>query len=236
MCNMTATPGDCEHPECRACLASPSIQLSPDMLQYFSLSIIETTQLLRQIVENNHKIPHLISTILMHLDHIPGTEVGNRSVVLPLRVLHGLIVHPEAYQFAYTLHLESDFPTNVYKGSAFELILRLLGGDQQPSSSLVGSRYRALLYTDELELKPIRANILGKMALGGTTEAVCGSDASVRFPSLVINEISSHYANNALSLVIVCLGNAAIRPYIQSNMAVKCRRPRRTMKGKKRSV
>ena len=227
MCNMTATQGECEHPECQGQLAPCSIQLSPAMLQYFTLSILETTELLRQIVQNNYKIPTLLTSLVQTFDQIPPATASKHTLILPARVLHELIVHPEAYKFACSLHLESTFPVDVCKGLGFEVILRLLGKDRKPFAGMVGSKYRALLYENQCEMKPILSTLMGKRALTGTTEAVCGSDASVRFPSLIINEISSHYSDNALSLVIVCLGSTDIRPYVKNQVKVKARRTRR---------
>lgn len=227
MCNMTATQGECEHPECQSQLASSNIHLSPAMLQYFTLSILETTALLRQIVQNNYKIPTLLTSIVETFEQIPPTTAHKHTVILPFRVLHELIVHPEAYKFAYGLNLESSFPAEVCKGLGFEVILRLLGRDRKPFAGMVGSKYRALLYSNEYEMKPLEVNLMGRRTLTGTTEAVCGSDSSVRFPSLIINEVSSHYRDNALSLVIVCLGSTEIRPYVRRQVQVKSRRTRR---------
>ena len=226
MCNTTATSGKCGHPECQLYLAQPSMCLSPAMLHYFTFSVMETTALLRQIVQNNCKIPSLISTIVQTLEEVPSPIARKSTVILPVRVLHDMIVHPQAYQFAYMLELDTPFPTDLCKGREFEVILRLLGEDHLPFAGMVGSKYRALLYTNEPEMRPQELSIMGQKALKGTTEAVCGTDASVRFPNLIINELSSHYCGNGLALAVVCLNSTQIKPYVQKQVNVRANRQR----------
>lgn len=46
-------------------------------------------------------------------------------------------------------------------------------------------------------------NIAGKKVLRGTIEVEMCEDGLIEFPNVVINEVSSHYANDGFYLVVV---------------------------------
>ena len=227
MCNMPANLGVCPHPEC-PCRAS--LSLSPDVVHLLANSLQETTQLLRQIVENNGKVQGLVSCLAAQPQPVTTCTSSACRSVLPVSLLNELVTHHDGFTFDYELKLESEFPERVSKGVPFEVEFRVVDTDGKPSPSLVGSKYRSFLYTSAGQLKPLRCSLSGKRILTGTTDAVCGSDATVRFSALVVNEVSSHYSETDLALVVVCLGSIRIRPFIHSPVSVKSRQPAKLRK------
>ena len=221
MCFNNSTPSYCNHPECRSTLTTPIAQLSPATLQILSSSTQETGRYLQELVQNNLKIPGLLSRFLTSLDQIPEPTVGKKADELPQGVTNDLVLNPDSHYFLHTLDLLSDFPGEIVKNEGFRLRLCVRRRDGRLATGLRGLKFRVMLYTNDSH--PLKVSIAGRRAMRGTLDAVCGDNAEVDFSNILVSEVSSHYLDNVLSLVVVCLSSSFIRPYVKSQITIKSR-------------
>lgn len=80
-------------------------------------------------------------------------------------------------------------------------------------------------------------NLTGKSIVRGTTEVEMDENGEINFANVVINEVSSHYTNNAFNLVIANVTSDKIMPLIIPSLFVKARKSKsRTYRRKRRTI
>lgn len=79
------------------------------------------------------------------------------------------------------------------------------------------------LYTSDSPPRQLSLNISGKKVLRGTLVAAANEDGSWAFDRIVINEVSSHYLDDELTLVIGSR-DKSVKPLVFKHLTVKSRR------------
>lgn len=111
----------------------------------------------------------------------------------------------------------------VFKERGFCLRFQVLGSDGSARRTS-GIRFKVSLYSQETPPKRILQNIAGKKILRGTVEAESDSEGGVQFANVVVNEVSSHYINDAFYLVVMP-ASPDIQPFTLTPFSVRARKP-----------
>ncbi|CAG9323833.1 unnamed protein product [Blepharisma stoltei] len=126
--------------------------------------------------------------------------------------------------FVHFIQLADALPSVIYKEKGFEL--RVFVADKNDIQIQIPNtqKFKVLLFSSENPPKLLKLNISGKKIIRGTTESVMYSDGFVYFSNVVINEVTSHYTNDAFYLVIMALNSTSIKPLVIGNVSVKARK------------
>mmetsp|Transcript_25378 Transcript_25378/g.24994 ORF Transcript_25378/g.24994 Transcript_25378/m.24994 type:complete len:137 (+) Transcript_25378:306-716(+) len=127
--------------------------------------------------------------------------------------------------FQYSIQLENQLSSNIYKERGFSLTLSVRNKDGQRISISESQKFKVLVFSMDNPPKLLQLNISGKKILRGTTEASMQEDSTVTFSNVVINEVTSHYVNDSFYLVVVCENSNEVKPLAISNVCVKARKP-----------
>jgi hypothetical protein len=82
--------------------------------------------------------------------------------------------------------------------------------------------FKVLLFTTESPPKLLKLNTSGDKIMRGNIEVL--SNSIVHFPKIVIKEVTSHFRNGYLFLVIAPVDDLNIQPLILSNFVIKARK------------
>lgn len=120
-------------------------------------------------------------------------------------------------QYDHELKLHSELTNPAYKDRAFSLDLEL--STEAPE----GCEFKVLLFTTESPPKLIEKNTGGDKVMKGHTDCEI-QGRRVTFPKLVIKEVTSHYRNGCVFLVVVCASGLSVKPLIIEKFVVKARK------------
>lgn len=131
---------------------------------------------------------------------------------------------------AYTLKLalEGDIATQVLKERGFVLKGTVRDSENRLAVQSVGMVLRLELYTQDDQTHALVHNIAGRLYTGkkimrGSVTACVQADACFAFPNVVINEVSSHYIDDAFSLVISA-DQFNVKPLVIRKIVVRARK------------
>lgn len=126
--------------------------------------------------------------------------------------------------FALTLHLDGLFPSRIYKERGFQLkfFVKTLEGEMGKLQD--SNVFRIILATTDDNPVILFSNISGKKILRGSVDGRPNEDGFIEFKNIVVNEVSSHYTNGCFSLIIMCLDNPDIKPFVREKIFVRARK------------
>lgn len=217
MCLLTTSPAPCDHAECKSpacCLAPQAHFPEPTASSALLMGMTQLTQLLQSMVGQSAATQTYLDTIAAHLTS-PAYHKGFSSDVE--------FRYPDERNYRAKLVVVGDGVGQVFKERGFSLMLQILGNDGCPRRT-AGQRFKVCLYSQDNPPKRILQNIAGKKILRGTIEAESDSEGVVKFNNIVVNEVSSHYMNDAFYLVAVP-ASPDIKPYTLESFSVRARKP-----------
>ena len=190
----------CDHPLCRqahAEAALPSLRLAP---------LVEMqTSLLRQIAGQGNAMSALLARL--------GNSLGlNRTQTER---------EEESPQFLL-------WPSNTPKSPlvrevAFSITGLVTNQEGHTSPQASGLVLVIELHTSDSPPRQLSLNVSGKKVLRGTIAATVNEDGSWGFARIVVNEVSSHYTDDELTLVIGSQ-DKRVKPLVFRHLTVKSRR------------
>lgn len=124
--------------------------------------------------------------------------------------------------FPYKLELTSELPSPAYKERAFSLSAMIVDKDGAQVTMPKQTIFKVLLFTTESPPKLLKLNTSGDKIMRGNIEVL--SNSIVHFPKIVIKEVTSHFRNGCLFLVIAPVDDLNIQPLIVSNFVIKARK------------
>lgn len=119
--------------------------------------------------------------------------------------------------YDHELKLRSEVANPAYKDRAFSLELELT---TEPPE---GCEFKVLLFTTENPPKLIEKNTGGDKVMKGYTDCEVHGCRLV-FPKLVVKEVTSHYRNGCVFLVVVCSSGLSVKPLVIEKFVVKARK------------
>lgn len=128
-----------------------------------------------------------------------------------------LLALSEQNHYDHELKLRGEVANPAYKDRAFGLDLELT---TEPPE---GCEFKVLLFTTENPPKLIEKNTGGDKVMKGYTDCEV-QGCRVLFPKLVVKEVTSHYRNGCVFLVVVCSSGLSVKPLVIEKFVVKARK------------
>jgi hypothetical protein len=139
-------------------------------------------------------------------------------------LLMSLLVSPRSRPL-YELELAEPLVTPFCKGKYFELKVRLKSPEVHPNTVL-----EVLLYTSDVPPRKIVHNMTGRQMLRGVQQTTLayteGSDVSLATFKIQLNEVTSHFCNGWIFLVVQPIASSTrgdIRPMVLDNIVIKAK-------------
>ncbi|OMJ93373.1 hypothetical protein SteCoe_3611 [Stentor coeruleus] len=132
------------------------------------------------------------------------------------------IFSDEDYQ--YSICLIEDLPQVILKEKGFQISISLIDMNLKRLQIPFHFKFQIELYTMENPPKLLEHNIHGKKILRGTLTSFTVDNWKVLFNNIVINEVSSHYPNDSLRIVVQHIGSHLIKPLVINNVSVRARK------------
>ncbi|OMJ77140.1 hypothetical protein SteCoe_23322 [Stentor coeruleus] len=217
----------CSHPECTG-LNLHYIQLHPSCNSSFIQNICQMlytqNQQLLKIAENNKSLSENIEVLVDKAKKVFKNQEEPSEINLPLSDNGSLqkIFTEEDYQ--YTISLIEDLPSIILKEKGFQITIGLFDTSLKRLQIPFHFKFQIELYTMENPPKLLEHNIHGKKILRGTLISFTVDNWKVVFNNIVINEVSSHYPNDSLKIVVQHVGSHLIRPLVINNVSVRARK------------
>ena len=232
MCLIAHPLEPCSHYEClyfyQSVSGASDVSLSPETLGFVSKSLSHQTALLFQLSATNDEVLGLIQSITaaIRCTQASSSYAAKADFVLPEETnLDTLLSDMHQQRHAYSLQLTHGWPAQVSKERGFALCFRLVDAAFCAAALPEETRFRLALFTAEPTPKRLTKNISGRNVLRGSTEAILAQDGELSFPNIVVNEVSSHYFNETLRLVVYCCSpSVGVRPFVLENFQVRARR------------
>lgn len=215
MCLLTTSPAPCDHVECKTpgCCLTPLPHFpQPTASSALFMGLMQLNQLLLGMASQSTKAQTYLEAIATHLTTYRKGSICDME-----------FRYPDDRSYRGRLSLIGDEIKQVFKERGFPLALQILGSDGSPRKTS-GLRCKVCLYSQETPPKRILQNISGKKILRGTIEAESDTEGLVKFPNIVINEVSSHYINDAFYLVVMP-ASPDIKPFTAESFSVRARKP-----------
>lgn len=217
----------CSHPECTG-LNLHYIQLNPSCNSGFIQNICQMlytqNQQLLKIAENNKSLSENIEVLVDKAKKIIHNHEEPFDINLPRSDNGSLqkIFTEEDYQ--YSISLTEDLPSIILKEKGFQISIGLFDTSLKRLQIPFHFKFQIELYTMENPPKFLEHNIHGKKILRGTLTSFTVDNWKVIFNNIVINEVSSHYPNDSLKIVVQHVGSHLIRPLVINNVSVRARK------------
>ena len=229
MCMISMKSEPCSHPECvifYSYMASGKLpQFSNPSVDQISTIVEQQNYLLSQIAENNAEINTCLDKIIHQTEGFSGNFQPEISEdVFSVEQIFNWA--PEDSN--YYLQLESMFPSPIFKERGFSLSFSARNELGDPVYIPQFPSFRVVLFTMDPCPRHLKQNISGKKILRGSTQAEISQEGYVRFPNIVINEVTSHYSNDSFYFVVANSNPKAVKPFILSNVSVRARKPKKT--------
>lgn len=124
----------------------------------------------------------------------------------------------------YSIILLGSFPSNILKEKGFKLSIGLIDANNNRVQIPNDFKFKVELFTTDTPSKLLESNIHGKKILRGSLLAFTADNWTVNFNNIVINEVSSHYRNDCLKMVIKIIGTHIVKPLVINNLSVRARK------------
>lgn len=215
MCLLTTSPTPCDHAECKSpmCCFVPQPQFPEPAASsaLLMLGMRQLNQVLLTMAGQSAEVQRYLDKIAANLT----TYRKSSACDLEFRV-------PDDRCYRARLGVMESV-SQAFKERGFCLRFQVLASDGSARRTS-GIRFKVNLYSQETPPKRILQNIAGKKILRGTVEAESDSEGVVQFPNIVVNEVSSHYINDAFYLVIMPT-SPDIQPFTLTPFSVRARKP-----------
>ncbi|CAG9313608.1 unnamed protein product [Blepharisma stoltei] len=231
MCLILCKPVVCDHPFCVSFYTKMGgmrvTLLNNDEDHYLSV-INYQNAVLTDLVEYNKKSFEAFDNLLAEAKSLGRFLANTRhaDLVMETSITDEQIFSSSTKEdsYKYELKLIEKFPEALWKERGFSI--RAFVQDKSRESVYLHKfpRFRVFLYTMDEKPKLLNLNVAGKKVLRGTIEAEMKEDSTIYFKNLVINEVSSHYTNDAFQIVVANLNSSAVKPLILSGIHVRARR------------
>ncbi|OMJ65992.1 hypothetical protein SteCoe_37317 [Stentor coeruleus] len=133
--------------------------------------------------------------------------------------------------FTSKLKMCGDIPNPAYKDRAFPMMVRIVDNLNNEIKLQKREFFKIMLFAAERPLKPLILNKTGEKVVLGTLDA--DGDSSILFKKIIIKEVSSHFRNGSLFLVVKPENDDSIKPLIIPNFIVKARKMKNDILTKK---
>jgi hypothetical protein len=203
---------------------SYSQKISHQSRLYFESILIralsENEALLRILQENCLK---LFATVNQEMQKISerSIESGQNAELttssLLLKNLSG-----NSPNHSYFLQLTSELPSPAYKARSFCLEAKIVNIKNEQINLNTDVKFILKLYTSDFPPQSINENLNGEKIMRGNIEVEANS--LVRFSKIFISEVSSHFRNGSLFLVILPIKCDYIKPLIIEDFVVRARK------------
>lgn len=208
MCLLTCGGSPCDHDGCESPAEPPSLPtMAPIPSAFLSSALGDMNQLLCQVMQQNGALQNYLQVLGKHLSKSPNTS----HIRFEAPVVKGY------------LDLALTAPAQVFKEKGFSLTLRIMTAPGVPCT-VAGLHFRIQLYSEDQPPVKVSLNISGKKVLRGSIDAYSDAEGLVKFPNIVINEVSSHYLNNCFTLVVSQSGEQSVKPFSMPGLVVKARK------------
>lgn len=216
MCLLTTNQAPCDHAECKSqtCCFAPLPCFPETASSALLVGMLHLHQLLRSMASQSAAAQTYLDSISSHLTSNPYQK--GFSSDLDFR-------YPDDRTYRSKLGLVGETVGQVFKERGFALTVQIVGNDELPRRA-AGQRFKVCLYSQDNPPKRILQNISGKKILRGTIEAESDSEGLVKFTNIVVNEVSSHYMNDAFYLVVQP-ASPDIKPFTLDSFSVRARKP-----------
>ncbi|CAG9316958.1 unnamed protein product [Blepharisma stoltei] len=225
MCLISLKPAVCDHQYCLSFYATVGgmpYGCSED--QYLSI-INYQNDVLSDIVAYNSKCLERVGSFFNEVKSL-GRFLSNtrhKDLVMETSITSEQIFSKEN-NYKYELKLVEKFPEVLYKERGFSLKAYVQDRSGKPVYLHKYPRFRVFLYSMDRKPKLMDLNVAGKKVLRGTMESEMKEDSTIYFKNLVINEVSSHYTNDAFRIVVANLNSSSVKPLILNGIPVRARR------------
>ena len=216
MCLLTTSPAPCDHAECKSptCCLAPQPHFPETASSALLQGMMQLNQLLLSMAGQSAAVQTYLDSIASRL----STPVCHKGFNTDLEFRY-----PDERTYRAQLGLVGEGVGQAFKERGFSLMVQIVGSDGYPRRT-AGQRFKVCLYSQDHPPKRILQNISGKKILRGTIEAESDNEGLVKFANIVVNEVSSHYMNDAFYLVVqpAC---PDIKPYTLDSFSVRARKP-----------
>jgi len=221
-------------------LPSPLL-CSQNLILMIYHTVQQSAELIKTLSDHTGAAAEKLDSVISKLDSMPHPAIEPKStdVFVPTweftsarRLLD--ILCKGRQDFKYRIKLVSEIPEPAYKERAFEIsaVITDLEGNQTVISK--PTTFKILLFTTESPPNLLRLNTSGDKIMRGTIEHESSSE--IHFPKVVIKEVTSHFRNGCVFLVIASTEETDIQPLIVDSFVIKARKmngenePRKKMK------
>ena len=196
-------------------LQPPVLPIKPLLMPSLNQLVVLQNQVLQQVLTQSQQMAQLIS-------RIDSCSAGSTRCSSQASSSDST----EAYSFK--LVLEGDIAAQVLKERGFAIKGTVRDGENRLAVQCDGMKLRLELYTQDDKTHALIHNIAGRLHIGkkvmrGSVTACVQADASFTFPNVVINEVSSHYIDDAFSLV-VSADQFNVKPLVIRKLVVRARK------------
>lgn len=189
----------------------------------------QSSDLVKLISEQTGAASVKLDSVISKLDAMPNasSEARTNDVFVPTgeftsaRRLQDILCKGRT-DFKYRIKLVSDMPDPAYKERAFEINAVITDLDGNQTVIPKPTTFKVLLFTTESPPKLLRLNTSGDKIMRGTTEQEASSE--IHFSKVVIKEVTSHFRNGCVLLVITSTEETDIQPYIVDSFVIKARK------------
>ncbi|CAG9334358.1 unnamed protein product [Blepharisma stoltei] len=230
-CNFTKRAESCNHPGCHINhqgLYPSSFSLQTVEEEQLARLLLYQNSLLTQVAANSNQINKCLDRLIESTQNMayvaPHTEPTEIDIEnCPAEHIFQWI--SSGKEFLYSIQLESQISSNIYKERGFSLVVSVRDKDGQYIFTTENQKFQVFVFSMDNPPKLLKLNISGKKILRGTIEASMSEDRLITFANVVINEVTSHYVNDSFYLVVTCENSLDIKPLTISNVCVKARKP-----------
>jgi len=198
--------------------------------------VISHTENLQQLLQTTTELSTEFDGVLKSLRRIAPLPMKLKNLLFNEQKEEQLLrLFRKAFtDHSYDLSIEtcSSFPNPVYKEKGFSLEFTLKDRSKNEFYLPGTANYRIFLLTSEKNPEVVCSNISGNKVLRGTVISKQEKLGIIRFPNIVVNEVSSHYPSEGFYFVVANLEDEDIKPFIKSNFKVKARRSFQKFKNK----
>jgi hypothetical protein len=213
----------CSHAECQSpCLSyNPYMPFDTILINKLYEVLQVQNQDLQSIFEKNRLLSSAVDSLVQKVKMLE--RIKEESIVpINSNTTLDIILREESYEFA--ISLVENLPEVILKEKGFKLTIGLLDLTQKRIHIPVEFKFRLELFTMDEPAKLLESNIHGKKILRGTISAHSLDHWTVTFTNVVINEVSSHYSNDSLRIVVFLNGSHIVKPLILNNVSIRARK------------
>lgn len=225
MCIYSET-NSCTHPEChRMHIPFLSSQSYDSLIIHKLYDLVQAqTVNLKKIADENKVLLTSIDSLSCKIPKLSQQSEPCLSLAPQINSTLSQILREDASQ--YSILLIGALPSNILKEKGFQITVGLIDANQNRVQIPSDFKFKVELYTMDTPSKLLESNIHGKKILRGTLFALTTDNWTVNFSNIVINEVSSHYSNDSLKIVVQLIGSHIVKPLFINNISVRARKAR----------